>query len=164
MRRFVEHFSSWQLPSFAWFVAYLINIFTGGPGWNRQHHRQTINPTEKLISMNLFKILWVVTWAWLLLTSVVMETVRGQKRAHFGTLIQRLVNPTVPVLCHFSSFKKLGYFLKMGIVFVDLNVASQPKSNSKLVDYSFYFKKIFILLAMHYYCAPISEVILNVRV
>ena len=56
-----------------------------------------------------------------------METVRGQKRAHFGTLIQRLVNPTVPVLCHFSSFKKLGYFLKMGIVFVDLNVASQPK-------------------------------------
>ena len=26
MRRFVEHFSSWQLPSFAWFVAYLINI------------------------------------------------------------------------------------------------------------------------------------------
>ena len=31
--------------------------------WNRQHHGQTIHPTEKLNSMNLFKILFVVTWA-----------------------------------------------------------------------------------------------------
>ena len=32
--------------------------------WNRQHQGQTLNSTEKLISMNLFKILCVVTWAW----------------------------------------------------------------------------------------------------
>ena len=58
---------------------YLINIFTGSQSWNRQHHGQAIHPspTEKLISMNLFKILCVV--AWLILTSVVMEAVRGQK-------------------------------------------------------------------------------------
>ena len=31
--------------------------------WNRQHHGQTIYPTEKFTSMNLFKVLWVVTWA-----------------------------------------------------------------------------------------------------
>ena len=36
-------------------------IFTGSQSWNRQHHGQTIHPTEKWISMNLFKILWVVT-------------------------------------------------------------------------------------------------------
>ena len=47
----------------ATFFADLINIFTGSPSWNRQHHGQTIHPTEKLISMNLFKILCVVTWA-----------------------------------------------------------------------------------------------------
>ena len=39
----------------------LINIFTGSSFRNRQHHGQTIHPTEKLISMNLFKILCVVT-------------------------------------------------------------------------------------------------------
>ena len=33
--------------------------------WNWQHHGQTIHPTENLISMNLFKILCVATWAWL---------------------------------------------------------------------------------------------------
>ena len=38
---------------------YLINIFIGGPSWNRQHHGQTIHPTENLISMNLFKIFWL---------------------------------------------------------------------------------------------------------
>ena len=41
----------------------LINIFTRSSFWNRQHYGQTIHPTEKLISMNLFKILCVVTWA-----------------------------------------------------------------------------------------------------
>ena len=35
----------------------LINIFSGSSGWNRQHHGQTIHPTEK------FKILLVMTWA-----------------------------------------------------------------------------------------------------
>ena len=34
---------------------HLINIFTGSQSWNIQHHGQTIHPTEKLISMNLFK-------------------------------------------------------------------------------------------------------------
>ena len=39
----------------------LINNFTGSQ--KNQHHDQTIHPTKKLISMNLFKILWFVTWA-----------------------------------------------------------------------------------------------------
>ena len=51
---------------------------------NRQHHGQTIHPTENYISMNLFKILCVVTWAWLFLTSEVLEAVRGQKH-HIST-------------------------------------------------------------------------------
>ena len=34
---------------------------------------------NKFTSMNLFKILWVVTWAWSFLTSEVMEAVRGKK-------------------------------------------------------------------------------------
>ena len=52
-----------------YFQVYTVNIFTGGPSWNKQQHDQTIHSTEKLISMNLFKILCVVTWAWLFLTS-----------------------------------------------------------------------------------------------
>ena len=77
----------WQHVPFdinKWF--HLINIFTGSLGWNRQHHSQTIHPTEKLISMNLCIILWVVTWAWLFLTPMVMEAVRGQKRYSERTL------------------------------------------------------------------------------
>ena len=30
---------------------------------NRQRCGQTVHPTEKFTSMNLFKICWVVTWA-----------------------------------------------------------------------------------------------------
>ena len=48
--------------------------------WIRQHHGQTIHPIENLIPLNLFTILCVVTWAWLFLTSKVMEAVRGQKQ------------------------------------------------------------------------------------
>ena len=33
-------------------------------GCKKQHHGQTIHPTENLISMNLFKILCIVKWAW----------------------------------------------------------------------------------------------------
>ena len=33
-------------------------------GWNRKHHGQIIHPTNKFTSMNLFKILWVVKWAY----------------------------------------------------------------------------------------------------
>ena len=40
---------------------------------------QTIHPTQKFISMNLFEILSVITWAWLFLASMVVEAVRGQK-------------------------------------------------------------------------------------
>ena len=36
----------------------LINILTGSQSWNRQHHGQTIHSKEKLISMNLFKIIF----------------------------------------------------------------------------------------------------------
>ena len=67
-------------------IIWLIDSFTYSPGWNRQHHSQTIHPTEKLISMNLCIILWVVTWAWLFLTPMVMEAVRGQKRYSKRTL------------------------------------------------------------------------------
>ena len=42
---------------------HFINTFTGSLCCKRQHHGQTIHPKEKLISMNLFKICCVVTWA-----------------------------------------------------------------------------------------------------
>ena len=64
-------------------------------GWNRQHHSQTIHPTEKFTSMNLYKIIGVVTWAWLFLSST--EVARGQTPYNNRTL-WRLVHPTVPVL------------------------------------------------------------------
>ena len=51
----------------------LINIFIDSQSSNRQHHSQTIHSKEKLILMNLFKIVCVVTWAWLFLTSMVIE-------------------------------------------------------------------------------------------
>ena len=80
----------------------IINIFTGSQSWNRRLHGQTIQPNRKLMSMNLFKILCVVTWAWLFLTSMVMKAVRGQKRYSertlWHTLTQCSVHPTVPVL------------------------------------------------------------------
>ena len=47
--------------------------------WNRQLHGQTIHPTEKFNSINLYKIICVVTWAQLFLTSMVMDAVRGAK-------------------------------------------------------------------------------------
>ena len=66
----------------------IINIFTGSQSWNRRLHGQTIQPNRKLMSMNLFKILCVETWAWLFLTSMVMKAVRGQNvivSAHFNS-------------------------------------------------------------------------------
>ena len=63
----------------------LINVFGIVPDWykissifllvcsrfrNRQHHGQTVHPKEKQISMNLFKIVCVVTWAQLFLTYI----------------------------------------------------------------------------------------------
>ena len=65
--------------------------------WNRQHHSRTILATEKFNSIDLFKILCVVTWTWLFLTSMIMEAVICQNiigSAHFGTF----THPTVPVL------------------------------------------------------------------
>ena len=44
-------------------LSHLINILLIVESWNRQHHGQNIHPTEKSISVNLFKILCVVTWA-----------------------------------------------------------------------------------------------------
>ena len=71
--------------------------------WNRQHHGQTIHPTEKFNSMNLFKKFCVVTWVQLFLTSIVwlcrlLEAKNVIGSAHFGTLTQILVHLTVPVL------------------------------------------------------------------
>ena len=62
---------------------YLINIFSGSPCCKRQHHGKTIHPTENFISMNLFKIIFVVIWEWLFVTSMVMETVKFQKMCTF---------------------------------------------------------------------------------
>ena len=47
--------------------------------WNRQFGCETIHPTQKFISMNLFQMSCVITWAWSFLTSEVVEAVRGQK-------------------------------------------------------------------------------------
>ena len=70
-------------PLFFSTIAYLSNHCENRDmvveSWKRQHHGQTIYPTEKFTSMNLFKKFWVVTWAWPFLTSEVMEAVRGQK-------------------------------------------------------------------------------------
>ena len=56
-----------------------------------QHHSQTIHPTENFISVNLLQMscvitkmtciqpTFVITWAWSVLTSEVVEAVRGQK-------------------------------------------------------------------------------------
>ena len=59
--------------------------------WNRQHHGQTIHPTEKFISMDLFQILCVVIWAQLFLTSMVVEAIRGRKHHIWArTLVLKL--------------------------------------------------------------------------
>ena len=58
-------------------------------------------PTEKSISMNLFKIQSIVTWAQLFLTFEVMQAVRSQKYDSKRTLwhlTQHLVHPTAPYL------------------------------------------------------------------
>ena len=65
--------------------------------WNRQHHGQT----EKFNSMNLFKILCVVTWAQLFLTSMVLEAVRGQKRYRERTLWHFKLNVRYIPRCQF---------------------------------------------------------------
>ena len=69
--------------------------------WNTQHHGQNIHPTEKFNSINLFKILCVVTWSQLFLTSMFMEAVRGQNPYRDATLWHfnsTFGSPTVPVL------------------------------------------------------------------
>ena len=78
---------------------YLTNV----QSWNIRFGRQTIHPTQKFASMNLLQMPCVITWAWSFLTSEVVEAVRGQKHhryldAYFGTLTQRSVHPTAPVL------------------------------------------------------------------
>ena len=62
-------------------------------------HLNHTSSTENFISMNLLQMSCLITWAWSFLNSEVVEAVRCQKRtAHFGTLTQRSVHPTVPVL------------------------------------------------------------------
>ena len=57
---------------------------------------ETIPPTQKFISINLLQMSCVKTWAWSFLTYDVVEAVWGQK--YFGTLTQRLVHPSAPLL------------------------------------------------------------------
>ena len=77
---FLNHQENGKMVSF--YNSYLINIFTGSLRWNRQHQGQTMHPTE-----NLFKILCVVTWAWLFLTSKVMQAVWDQKLHILGHIL-----------------------------------------------------------------------------
>ena len=60
-------------------ITYLINIFTGSPCCNGQLYGKTIDATENLYLLKLFKILCAVTWKILFLASMVMKAVRGQK-------------------------------------------------------------------------------------
>ena len=47
--------------------------------WNIWFGCETIHPTQKIISMNLLQMSCMITWAWSILTSEVVEAVRGQK-------------------------------------------------------------------------------------
>ena len=61
-------------------------ILRVGKSWNRQQQGQTIHPTEKFNSMNLFKSLCVVTWAQSFLASrlwMLLEAKNVKGRAGF---------------------------------------------------------------------------------
>ena len=68
---------------------------------SRKFGCETIHPTQKFTSINLFQMSCLITWAWSFLNSEVVEAVRCQMSylgAHFGTLTQQSVYPIVPVL------------------------------------------------------------------
>ena len=77
---------------------YLTNV----QSWNRRFVCETIHPTQTFTSMNLLQMYCVITWACIFLTSDVVEADRGQKHHisvhNLGTLTQRSVHPSVPVL------------------------------------------------------------------
>ena len=94
-------------------MAFFINIFPGSPGWNRQHHSQTIHPAGDFISMNLFKMVWLVIWECLFLTFMVMNAVTGQKHysEHFSVFIP-------PKLCNFIALHPTAPYLEFYIYFL----------------------------------------------
>ena len=89
---YVKTTLTWSLTSIS-SLRYLINKRHGIVSWKRQHHGQSIHPTEKFTSMNLYKILWIVKWAWLFLTF--MEAVRGQTQYSDCTLWQCRMDRTL---------------------------------------------------------------------
>ena len=54
--------------------------------WNRQFGCETIHPTQKFTSMNLFKMPCLITQSWSFLISEVVEAVRGQKHHILHTI------------------------------------------------------------------------------
>ena len=71
--------------SFVWNNSWRNNLINKRHGSRiLKRHGQTLDLTEKFTSINLFKILWVVTWAWLFLTS--LEAIRGQTLYSNSTL------------------------------------------------------------------------------
>ena len=60
------------------------NLINGHGISNSLHHDQTIHPTENFILLILFKVHSIVTWSQSLLTSGLMEAVRGQKPSSEG--------------------------------------------------------------------------------
>ena len=70
-------------------------------GTTYHYHGIPIRTTELLFSVNLFKIAGVITWAWLFLTSKVIEAVIGQKHNSECTLWHsksRILEPRPKVL------------------------------------------------------------------
>ena len=55
------------------------HLINGSWRWKSHLLGQTVNPAVNFILLNLFKIPLIVTLAWIFLTSMVMEAVRGQK-------------------------------------------------------------------------------------
>ena len=61
-----------------------INIPNSSPSCNFHYHGETIHATEIFISMTLFKILGILTWAQLFLNSKVSKDLRGVNTGFLG--------------------------------------------------------------------------------
>ena len=118
----------------------ILSIFSLVVGVETDSMGQTMHSTEKFYSMNLFKILCVVTWTWYFLTFMVMEAVRGQKHYseptlwHFNSLfgssnstISRVLeqdwrswflvsNKYLDTICLSSTWKVVCYLFLLGII------------------------------------------------
>ena len=108
--------------------------------WNHTSH-------TKVTAMNLLQMHFVITWAWSFLTSEVLEAVRGQKHhlgAHFGTLTQRSVHLTAPVLLTKDSRNEISYDFQPPF---SLHISN---SRTKPTGLDFYFHKIYQHVAISF--------------